>query len=276
MVISELLHQVKDIISPSSETAVLDAKLILQEVTGYDNVHLVINGDEELTSQQVDLALEMACKRSKHMPMAYLLEKKEFMSLEFEVNENVLIPRADTECIVEEAIRLVKTGNILDIGCGSGAIAVSLAKYIPDSTITALDLSEAAVSVAERNAYRNNVNVKFICEDIFEFKTTEKFDLIISNPPYIESEELDALMPDVKCYEPMSALDGGEDGLMFYRRIVEFAVDNLKPDGFLIFEFGWKQFDAVSQLIIDAGLDLYNTVYDISGIKRGCTAIKIK
>ena len=275
MVIGELLRMVCEAIGSSSESAQLDSKVILKSVTGYDDVHLIVNKNQPVAQEQIIVALEMGKKRADNMPVAYITGVKEFMSLEFEVNPFVLIPRADTECVVEHAINLVKSGNVLDIGCGSGAISVSLAKYVPELSVTALDKSHNAVDVALSNAKRNNVSITGICADIFDFDTDVKYDLIISNPPYIASGDIETLMPDVRNYEPLSALDGGSDGLMFYRRIVDFALEHLNYEGYLLFEFGWKQHDDVVKIITDSGLKFVNTIYDISGIKRGCAAKKI-
>ena len=275
MVIGELLRMVCEAIGSSSESAQLDSKVILKSVTGYDDVHLIVNKNQPVAQEQIIVALEMGKKRADNMPVAYITGVKEFMSLEFEVNPFVLIPRADTECVVEHAINLVKSGNVLDIGCGSGAISVSIAKYVPELSVTALDKSHNAVDVALSNAKRNNVSITGICADIFDFDTDVKYDLIISNPPYIASGDIETLMPDVRNYEPLSALDGGSDGLMFYRRIVDFALEHLNYEGYLLFEFGWKQHDDVVKIITDSGLKFVNTIYDISGIKRGCAAKKI-
>ena len=275
MVIRELQTNLIKIIGSASDTPVLDAKIILKSVTGLDNIGLIINKDNTVSEVQIKKAYTMAEKRALHTPMAYITGKKEFMSLDFYVKSGVLIPRPDTECIVEEAISLVKSGEILDIGSGSGAVAVSLAKYIPEAFVTALDVSDCAIETTVQNARTNGVDVKCVCCDIFSYHTIKLYDLIISNPPYIESDNIATLMSEVKDYEPLIALDGGHDGLMFYRRIAEFASTNLKSGGYLIFEFGWKQHDAVVEIIKNTGLEFCNTIYDLSGIKRGCTARKI-
>lgn len=271
MVIQELIKSVYNIISDSSETAMLDARLIVMKATDNDSVHLLINKNHDVSDNERDCALFMAEQRKKHMPIAYITGFREFMSLNFKVEEGVLIPRPDTECVAEEAIKRVNGGKILDIGTGSGALAVSLAYYIKNSCVSAIDISDKALRTASENACLNGVDVDFIKADIFDFETEEKFDLIISNPPYIESADIETLMSEVRDYEPHSALDGGSDGLEFYRRITDFAVSHLNPNGLLIYEFGCNQHDAVKKITTDAGFEFVGTIYDLSGIRRGCT-----
>lgn len=272
MVVSELISVCRRIIGDSSDSAALDAKVIVKSVLGADDVQLLIKRDETVPESLCRKAEEMAEKRGEHIPLAYIIKQKEFMSLPFTVDFGVLIPRTDTECIVEEIIKDVSEGYVLDIGCGSGAISVCVAKYIPNAKVYAVDISDKAISIARQNAENNGVSVEFTKADIFSYKTDMMFDCIVSNPPYIETAELDSLMPDVKDYEPTVALDGGEDGLKFYRRIIDFAKSNLKPRGRLYFELGWKQFEAVRDLLINNGFTDIKEIYDLAGIKRGCKA----
>ncbi len=271
MVIHELIKSVYNIIGDSSDTGMLDARLIVMKATDNDSVHLVINKNDEVSDKERDYAFLMAEQRKKHMPVAYITGVREFMSLNFKVAEGVLIPRPDTECIAEEAIKRVKCGRILDIGTGSGALAVSLAYYIREAQVTAIDISDAALATACENARLNGVDIDFVKADIFDFETDDKFDLIISNPPYIESTSIETLMAEVRDFEPRLALDGGCDGLDFYRKITDFAVSHLTPGGLLIYEFGCNQHDAVKKITMDAGFEFVGTIYDLSGIRRGCT-----
>lgn len=272
MVVSELISACRRLIGNSSDSAALDAKVIVKSVLDADDVQLLIKRDEAVPDSLCRKAEEMAKKRGEHIPLAYIIKQKEFMSLPFTVDFGVLVPRPDTECIVEEIINDVSEGAVLDIGCGSGAIAVSVAKFIPNAKVYAIDISDKAIGLARENAENNNVSVEFIKADIFSYKTDMMFDCIVSNPPYIETAELDSLMPDVKDYEPIEALDGGEDGLKFYRRIIDFAKSNLKSGGRLYFELGWKQFESVNDLLINNGFKNINIIYDLAGIKRGCKA----
>ena len=275
MVISELITKLKDIISDSSESAILDARLIVSFLTGLNSTGLIVHGKNAVSEDIISSAVAMAEKRAERKPMAYILGKREFMSLDFDVCPGVLIPRPDTECVVEKALELIKTDDkVLDIGTGSGAIAVSIAKYSEKASVSAIDFSETAILCAKRNAENNGVSVNITKADIFDFETDEKFNVIVSNPPYIETEVIDTLEPDVKDYEPLSALDGGEDGLRFYRRISEFAYSHLENGGYLIYEFGWKQHDDVKKIVENAGLTFTETINDLAGIKRGLVAKK--
>lgn len=275
MVISELIYKIKNIIGDASETALLDARMIVSHITGLDNVSLVTKGDMELEERVVGDAVKMAEDRAYGKPMAYIIGSREFMSLEFMVSPGVLIPRPDTECIVEKALELSFPGcNLLDIGTGSGSIALSIGKYKPECTVSALDYSEDALICARKNAELLGVDAEFIKADIFRYDTDKVFDIIVSNPPYIETDVIETLQDDVKKFEPMSALDGGEDGLDFYKRISEFSFSHLNEGGYLIYEFGWKQHDLVKEIIEANGFLFIETIYDLSGIKRGLVAKK--
>ncbi len=274
MVISELVKKISQMLSVTSESPLLDAKQIVKLVLNIDDVSLVTKAFSPVSQSDEKKALELAKKRINNMPMAYITGLREFMSLNFEVSPGVLIPRPDTECVTEAVIEQIEYGKILDIGTGSGAIAVSLAKYIPEADIFALDVSEYALSVAKKNAENNGADISFIKGDIRDFETDMVFDCIVSNPPYIESDEIEKLMPDVREYEPLSALDGGIDGLDFYRVITKFALQHLRSGGWLFFEMGWKQFDMVSEILDKAGFSEISPIFDLSGIKRGCKALK--
>lgn len=203
--------------------------------------------EKELT--EINNAIE---KRLKHIPLAYIFGKTEFYGLNFIVDENVLIPRIDTEILIEKLIDEInaRSGDIeiLDIGTGSGAIAVTVAKETKVK-VTAVDVSPKALEIAKQNAKLNQVEVEFILSDLFENVGERKFDIIVSNPPYIETDEIDKLMPEVKDFEPILALDGGESGLEFYEKIVNSAPKFLKPNGKLFFEIGYNQGESVPNLM---------------------------
>lgn len=199
------------------------------------------------TDEQVDEYLTLIEKRVNNIPFAYIVGHKEFMKLDFIVNENVLIPRADTEILVEEALKYRKS-KILDMCTGSGCIAISMAYYSNENAeVSAADISEKALKVAQMNAMLNEVNVSFINSDLFE-NVKEKYEMILSNPPYIKKEAIGNLQIEVQ-KEPVIALDGGESGLEFYERIVPKAKEHLEIGGVLILEIGYDQAEDVKKLM---------------------------
>ncbi|MBQ2405395.1 MAG: peptide chain release factor N(5)-glutamine methyltransferase [Lachnospiraceae bacterium] len=217
-------------------------------------------------------------KRAKRIPLQHITGEQEFMGLTFRVNENTLIPRQDTEVLVEEALRELSDGmRILDVCTGSGCILLSLMKYSNECEGIGLDISAKALEVAKENARLLNVqNVDFVESDLFEALENEKvnvgkdrfFDIIISNPPYIESAVIETLMPEVKDHEPMLALDGKEDGLFFYRKIVDKAPEYIRKGGKLLFEIGYNQGEAVRQLMLDKGFTKVEVIKDFAGLDR--------
>lgn len=227
-----------------------DAQAMLAHLLGEDMLRMRAEGYRELPEEVRARYEAMLARREMREPMQYILGETEFMGLTFHVEPGVLIPRFDTEVLCEEALRRLGKGKrrVLDIGTGSGAIAVSIAKLAPDSEVTAVDVSDTALCVAKGNAEKNGVQVRFIKSDCFAELKGETFDMIISNPPYIDEGEMKELMPEV-LREPELALYGGEDGLDFYRRISREAPAYLAPGGCLLFEIGWKQKDAVSALV---------------------------
>lgn len=231
------------------ETA--DFDWICCEVTNKKRSELVFI--KEFSTDELNKINEAVEKRLKHIPLAYIFGKTEFYGLEFIVSRDVLIPRLDTEILVERLIDEINSRNeivdVLDIGTGSGAIAVTIAKET-SARVTAVDVSENALKVAKQNAKINNVKVNFIHSNLFE-NVKGKFDIIVSNPPYIESAEINKLMPEVKDFEPVLALDGGKTGLEFYEKIIEQAGIYLNSHGKLFFEIGYNQGEAVTNLMKD-------------------------
>lgn len=231
----------------------LKARLLMQYVLDKPRQYIIVNDMEEISLKDEKLYFSMIKKIRQGIPLEHITHQKEFMKLNFFVNENVLIPRQDTEILVEEVIKIannIKTKKILDLCTGSGAIAVSIAKYIPDSQITAIDISNEALKIAKKNAISNNVEgqITFINSDMFENLSEEKFDIIVSNPPYIKTNTINELEEQVK-KEPYIALDGGNDGLDFYRKIVRNAYQFLKYNGYLCLEIGFDQKIDVMELI---------------------------
>ena len=227
----------------------VDAAYLLASVLKEDTLAMRINGHRELAAPQ-RAAFDALCdRRAAREPLQYILGETEFMGLTFHVEPGVLIPRADTEILVEKALAWMKPGaRVLDIGTGSGAIAVSLAKLGRQAQVTAVDVSDRALEIARQNAKRNGAAVEFVKSDCFSALKGRKYDMIVSNPPYISEDEMRGLMPEVT-REPELALFGGADGLDFYRRISREAPEYLNEGGCLLFEIGWLQKDAVSALV---------------------------
>ena len=227
----------------------VDASYLLASGLKEDTLAMRIIGHCALTEEQ-EKAFDALCdRRAAREPLQYILGETEFMGLTFHVEPGVLIPRADTEILVEKALAWMKPGaRVLDIGTGSGAIAVSLAKLGRQAQVTAVDVSDRALEIARRNAERNGAAVEFVKSDCFSALKGRKYDMIVSNPPYISEDEMRGLMPEV-VREPELALFGGADGLDFYRRISREAPEYLNEGGCLLFEIGWLQKDAVSALV---------------------------
>lgn len=227
----------------------VDAAYLLASVLKEDTLAMRINGYRELTAPQRAVFDALCDRRAAREPLQYILGETEFMGLTFHVEPGVLIPRADTEILVEKALEWMKPGaRVLDIGTGSGAIAVSLAKLGRQAQVTAVDVSDRALEIARQNAKRNGAAVEFVKSDCFSALKGRKYDMIVSNPPYISEDEMRGLMPEVT-REPELALFGGADGLDFYRHISREAPEYLNEGGCLLFEIGWLQKDAVSALV---------------------------
>ena len=226
-----------------------DAAVMLAHVLGEDALMLRMNSWKQMPQDQMESYEAILSRREKREPMQYILGSAGFMGLDFHVEPGVLCPRPDTEILCEDALkRLAPGAHVLDIGTGSGALSVSIARLAPQCQVTAVDVSDTALRVAASNAEKNGAQVRFVKSDCFAALAGEKYDMIVSNPPYIDREEMAQLMPEV-LMEPELALFGGEDGLDFYRRISREAREYLKPGGCLLFEIGWKQKDAVSELL---------------------------
>jgi len=219
---------------------------------------------------------QILARRKNGEPVQYITGRVEFMGLEFKVDRGALIPRPETEILAEEAIKIAqgsrrKAKNIMDIGTGSGNIVISLAKNLPNCKFSAVDISVDAIQVAKENAVLNNVEdrIEFIVSDLFSgIETNNQFDLIVSNPPYIVSTELDSLPPEVKC-EPRLALDGGRDGLDFYRRIIKEITAYLRKGGVLLMEIGFNQASPIREILeASENLQILQIIKDYSNIER--------
>ena len=255
------------------ENARLDAEYIFAYVLGVKRVSLVLNFNDEIDEEKKNLIRQYIMRRGKYRePLQYIVKEWEFYGYPIKVNGGVLIPRQDTEILVEQCIHLMKekeNPKILDIGTGSGAISIALAKEIHGSEVLGLDISEDALKVAVENRELNNVeNLKFLKSDVFQHVKEKNYDLIVSNPPYIPVEEYEELMPEVKEYEPKMALTDGGDGYYFYRKISEESIDYLKNGGYLAFEVGYNQGENVAKLMEKNGFQIVGRVADYGGIER--------
>lgn len=248
--------------------AQLDARLLLEEVCGTDHNTLLCHGDREVSEAEEEKYRRALEQRAVHVPLQHLLGYQDFMGLRFQVNEYVLIPRQDTEILVEEAMRYLHDGmRILDLCTGSGCILLSLLHYSNDCEGVGVDISQEALQVAVQNAELLGIRADFLKSDLYE-KVTGKFDLLVSNPPYIERKVIPTLMEEVREYDPYIALDGGEDGLDFYRRIIGGAQDYLKRGGQILMEIGSGQAQAVSELLYEAGFKEIDVCKDFAGLDR--------
>ena len=248
--------------------AQLDARLLLEEVCGTDHNTLLCHGDREVSEAEEEQYRKALEQRAVHVPLQHLLGYQDFMGLRFQVNEHVLIPRQDTEILVEEAMRYLHDGmRILDLCTGSGCILLSLLHYSNDCEGTGVDISKEALQVAALNAELLGIKADFLKSGLYE-KVTGKFDLLVSNPPYIERKVIPTLMEEVREYDPYIALDGGEDGLDFYRRIIGGAQDYLKRGGQILMEIGSRQAQAVSELLREAGFKEIDVCRDFAGLDR--------
>ena len=255
------------------EEAALDARLLLEAVCGTDRNDLLVHGEQPVAPEAEEKYLNWIRQRAEHIPLQQLTGEQGFMGLTFSVNEHVLIPRQDTEILVEEVLMELHDGmRVLDMCTGSGCILLSLLHYSNDCEGLGVDLSAEALEVAGRNVLKvltpeKAEHAHFLQSDLFE-KVEGKFEIIVSNPPYIASAEVEKLMPEVRDHEPRMALDGTEDGLYFYRRIIEEAGKHLVSSGMLFFEIGYDQGQAVSELMRTEGYCDVQVVQDYAGLDR--------
>jgi release factor glutamine methyltransferase len=252
------------------ENARLEAEWMLCAVLAMDRVGLYVNYDKPLSPSELVSFREMVARRARREPLQYILGSQEFMGIEFEVSPSVLIPRHDTGTLVEEAVkRCPGAKRILDIGVGSGCVAVTLAASLQEAEVFGVEKSAEALALAEKNARRNGVAVRLLAGSLFEPVRDLTFDLIVSNPPYIPSGDIASLQPEVRDFEPAEALDGGPDGLDFYRSIIPAAPGYLIPGGWLLFEVGINQSPQVLRIFKEAGC--YGELFaakDSGGIER--------
>ena len=246
------------------EEAENDAWLLLSKECKMNRTAYYMHMKDEILPEQLNEYKGLIKKRAERVPLQYITGEQEFMGLTFHVNSNVLIPRQDTETLVEEAIKLVEPGmSILDMCTGSGCIIISILKKCSGIRGTGSDISKQALNVAKKNAKLNNVAVDFERSDMVE-NLSDKYDMIVSNPPYIRSDVVPTLMPEVCEFEPLDALDGHEDGLYFYRKIIKECKSFLKEDGKILFEIGNDQGQAVSDMLTYAGFRNVGVIKDLA------------
>ncbi|WP_317367887.1 peptide chain release factor N(5)-glutamine methyltransferase [uncultured Tyzzerella sp.] len=269
--IKDMLIEYKKILKDNNfDTYYLDVEVLLMAVTNFNKTQLYLNSDYVLKEEEIKKFENFFNRRLKNEPIAYIIGKCEFMGMDFLLNNHTLIPRPDTEILVEKTIEIIKEykfKTVLDIGTGSGAIAISLANYC-NINIDALDVNDKALDMAKKNAKLNNVkNINFIQSNIFE-NVTNKYDIIVSNPPYIKTEIIKTLETNVKDYEPMLALDGGNSGLIFYEKITNNAFKYLNKNGYLLFEIGHDQAEEVKQIMEINNFCNITVLKDLSGLDR--------
>ena len=252
---------------------VLDAKNLILGLNGWSLTEYALKGDEPVNEAFLSAFSKGVERLRAGEPVQYVLSEAFFYGYPFYVDRNVLIPRLDTEILVSEVLREVKGGSVLDLCTGSGCIGITLKKECPAFDMTLADLSEGALSVATRNAGALGAEVKIVHSDLFS-EVSERFDVVVSNPPYICSGEIETLDRNVKDFEPRLALDGTEDGLFFYRAIAREAGAHLKEGGRIYFEIGCDQGETVAEILRDNGFREVKVIKDLAGLPRVVKALK--
>lgn len=258
---------------PHPEKARSDAELLLRHLLGKDRAWLIAHPRKELSEEKQEQYEALVRRRLSGEPIQYVTGETEFYGLPFRVTPDVLIPRPETEHLVEQAIELAREfqqPRIVDVGAGSGAIAVALARHLPDARITTIDVSEKALAIARENAARNAVSerVRFLAGDLLEPVDGEQFDLVVSNPPYVPDGDRESLSVEIREHEPGLALFAGADGLDVYRRLIPATYAALAPGGHVLFEIGYGQADGVRTLLAASGFEEIHFVSDLQGIPR--------
>lgn len=246
-----------------------EARQIIRHITGYDNAKILANYNDELTPLQQTVLRNIVTKRCTHYPLQYILGYWSFYGIDFLVGEGVLVPRSDTELLVDTALEFLKdkpSAKVLDLCSGSGCIAIAIAKNA-DCKVCAVEKYDIAYDYLEKNIKKTNSLVKPIKADIFDFSPNDMFDIIVSNPPYVSAAEMDIIDIETS-FEPDTALYGGEDGLLFYRKIANDYKKHINPGGMLAFEVGFSSADAVADIMKSAGFSNITIKNDLSGIQR--------
>ena len=248
------------------ENPQLNAEQIISHILDLNKTNLYLKSKDILDNEKSDLIEQLILRRTKHEPLQYILGETEFYGCKIKVNPDVLIPRPETELLVEK-VRQEDFGSILEIGTGSGAIAIALAKQMKNIQIKATDISKKALRIARQNAELNNVSIDFIQSDIFE-NIKGKYDIIVSNPPYISQNEYDKLAPEILDYEPEIALLANDEGLSYYKKILANSKDYLTDRGKIYFEIGYDQAEKIKEIAKENGFDKVNVFKDLNGFDR--------
>ncbi|CDI48359.1 peptide chain release factor N(5)-glutamine methyltransferase [Clostridium tetani] len=274
--IQDLLSEgIKSLKEVGIESYILESQLLLGKVINKDRLFIMINKDYKVSEEEKNQYLKLIDIRKEKMPIKYILGKCEFMGLSFKIKKGVLIPRPDTEILVEKSIEIIRKNhykNISDVCCGSGIIGISIATFVDKVNVECFDVEDIPLKVTEENIKLNRLEgkVKVFKSNLLEYaiKNSIKYDMIVSNPPYIKKREITNLMEDVKNYEPHIALDGGEDGLYFYKNIVKQSKHLLNPEGTIAFEIGYDQKEEVSCILESNGFVNIECYKDLAGLDR--------
>ena len=262
---------------PHADKARLDADALLRHTLGVNWAWVLAHGSDELGAESAARFASLVERRAGGEPVQYILGEAEFYGLPFRVTPDVLIPRPETEHLVEEAIRLAgefAQPRIVDVGSGSGAIAVALAHKLPEARVTSIDISTKALEIARGNASRNGVSVRFLEGDLLAPVGRERFEIVVSNPPYVPLADKDSLSVEVREFEPSLALFAGPDGLDVYRRLIPAACERLMPGGALVMEIGFGQAEAVRSLLAESDFGRVWFIKDLQGIVRvACASV---
>ena len=259
---------IKTLTEAGIEEAKSDTLLLMDAICHVSRNDILVHGEVEIEAEQAAAFEDALKKRCTHIPVQHITGVQNFMGLDFYVNQHVLIPRFDTEILVEEVMKELHDGfSILDMCTGSGCILLSLLKYSNNCKGVGVDISEDALAVAKKNQERLGIEASFINSNLFE-QVTGKYDIIVSNPPYVRSDVIPTLMEEVRLHEPILALDGAEDGLFFYRKIVEESPAFLNGGGMLFFEIVYDQGEEVKGLMEENGFKNVKVVKDFAGLNR--------
>ena len=280
-VLEALTKNYKDLLNHNIQTAKIDTEVILADVLKISRVNLITKQNTSLDQEQEDLFAKLIKRRKQQEPVAYILNKKEFWNENYYVDKRVLIPRPETEILIEMLLKKVKDKSkvfqILDLGCGSGCLLISCLKEFNKSLGLGIDISSLALEVAKKNIQTHKINsrAKLLKLDLFKLDIKKKFDFILSNPPYLTSSEYRNLSKDVKDYEPKQALVGGFDGILYYKKIISFSKSSLKKNGFLALEIGDGQYKEIKKLLTNHSFRVLDKYQLIDGEIRCILASKI-
>ena len=280
-VLEALTKNYQDLLNHNIQTAKIDTEVILADVLKISRVNLITKQNTVLNQGQEDLFAKFIKRRKQQEPVAYILNKKEFWNENYYVDKRVLIPRPETEILIEMLLKKVKDKSkvfqILDLGCGSGCLLISCLKEFNKSLGLGIDISSLALEVAKKNIQTHKINsrAKLLKLDLFKLDIKKKFDFILSNPPYLTSSEYRNLSKDVKDYEPKQALVGGFDGILYYKKIISFSKSSLKKNGFLALEIGDGQYKEIKKLLTNHSFRILDKYQLIDGEIRCILASKI-